>query len=97
MVRAHLEALVHFHESRNPGSPLSLSEMDAGMVAGFERQVAAFEIDIERIEGAAKLSQDKLPADRERIAAGLKSRLCGDDAAIANDLLDRPSSRTHER
>jgi transcriptional regulator len=93
-VRAHLEALVRFHEARYPGSPLSLSEMDAEMVAGFERQVAAFEIDIERIEGAAKLSQDKLPADRERIAAGLKSRLSGDDAVIAHELLDRASSRT---
>jgi transcriptional regulator len=92
-VRRHLEALVAHHEARYPGTPLSLGAMDAAMVAGFQKQLAAFEIDIERIEGAAKLSQDKLPADRARIAAGLASRDSGDDAEIARELRGRPSTR----
>jgi transcriptional regulator len=93
-IRAHLEALVSFHEGRFPGSPMSLLDMDAEMVAGFQAQVVAFEIHIVRIEGAAKLSQDKLPADRHRIASALAARGAGDDAAVAADVLDRPSSRS---
>jgi transcriptional regulator len=92
-VRAHLEALVKYHEARYPGAPIALGEMDEAMVAGFIGQLAAFEIDIERVEGAAKLSQDKLPADRERVAAGLRVRASGDDTEIASEIELRPSAR----
>ncbi len=72
---------------------MALGEMDAKLVADFKKQVAAFEIDIERIEGAAKLSQDKLPADRARIAAGLRARGAGDDPSVAREVEERSSAR----
>jgi transcriptional regulator len=92
-VKAHLGALVAFHETRFPGAPMALQDMDAEMVAGFQTQVIAFEIDIVQIVGAAKLSQDKLPADRQRIASGLAARGAADDMRVAADVLERPSSR----
>lgn len=92
-VREHLAALVAFHEQRFSGSPLSLGDMDVKMVAGFQAQLVAFEIDIMEIVGAAKLSQDKLPPDRQRIASGLAARATGDDAAVAAEVLQRPSAR----
>jgi transcriptional regulator len=41
---------------------------DASWVQGMMRGIAAFEIPIERLQGKFKLNQNKMPADRARVA-----------------------------
>lgn len=50
----------------------SLAEVDAALVADFTTQVVAFTIEIESIEVAQKLSQDKTAADHARVRQALE-------------------------
>lgn len=58
--------------------PWRMQNLPEGMAAGMTRGIVGFEIDIERLEGKAKLSQNKTVADREKAAAMLEA-LGGED------------------
>ena len=55
----------------------------AGLVEGMLRGITAFEIEIARLEGKRKLSQNKTAADRRGVAAGLRATGRPEDAALA--------------
>lgn len=80
-VRAILCDLMRQQE---PASPL-LGRMSEPSFAGMMRAIVAFEIELDTIEGAAKLSQNKCLATRGNIAARLRERFDDD----ARDIADR--------
>jgi transcriptional regulator len=61
-----------------PWDPARLPERVAD---GLQRAIVAFELPIERLTGKRKLSQNKAPADRDGVVAGL--RASGDAASLA--------------
>jgi transcriptional regulator len=61
-----------------PWDPAGLPERVA---EGLQRAIVAFELPIERLTGKRKLSQNKAPADRAGVVAGL--RAAGDPASLA--------------
>lgn len=62
-VRALLADLVHVYESPGPEA-WSFEALPADYVAGMQRGIVAFEIPIARLEGKAKLSQNRDAVDR---------------------------------
>jgi transcriptional regulator len=64
-VRALLADLVHIYEGAGPGA-WSFEALAEDYVAGMQRAIVAFEIPIERLEGKAKLSQNRDAVDQGR-------------------------------
>ena len=79
-VRAHLERLLAVHESAMQ-RPWSLAGQPADFVAAMLKGVVGFEIPLTRLEGKAKLSQNRPAADRAGAIAGLRDS--GDPVAMA--------------
>jgi len=79
-VRALLGRMAAQYEAgaATPWDPAGLPERVAD---GLQRAIVAFELPIERLEGKRKLSQNKAPADRAGVVAGL--RAAGDPASVA--------------
>jgi transcriptional regulator len=65
-VRAFLADLVHGYERANLPSSWSCETLPGDDVDRVQRGIVAFEISIERLEGKAKLSQDRDAVDRAR-------------------------------
>lgn len=74
---ATLRELVDTYEG-GFAQPWRMENLPPGMAEGMTRGLMAFEIEIERLEGKAKLSQNKSAKDREQAAAMLES-LGGED------------------
>ncbi|MGE0657883.1 MAG: FMN-binding negative transcriptional regulator [Reyranellaceae bacterium] len=72
-----LRSLVDTFES-GFDAPWRMDSLPAGQAAAMTRGIVAFEIVIDRLEGKAKLSQNKTQTDRERAAAMLEA-LGGED------------------
>jgi transcriptional regulator len=64
-VRALLADLVHVYEGARPGA-WSFEALAEDYVAGMQRGIVAFEIPIDRLEGKAKLSQNRDAVDQGR-------------------------------
>jgi transcriptional regulator len=73
-VHALLARLTEAHDG-----PGGFDALPADLVARLSRGVVGFALPIERLTGKAKLSQNKTPADRAGVIAGLEGR--GDDNA----------------
>lgn len=69
-VRTLLADLVHVYESPGPEA-WSLEALPADYVAGMQRAIVAFEIPIARLEGKAKLSQNRDAVDQGRTREAL--------------------------
>ena len=69
-VKALLVDLVHTYESPGP-SAWSFESLAADYLAGMQRGIVAFEIPIERLEGKAKLSQNRDAVDQARTREAL--------------------------
>jgi transcriptional regulator len=69
-VKALLADLVHTYESPGP-SGWSFGSLAADYLAGMQRGIVAFEIPIERLEGKAKLSQNRDAVDQARTREAL--------------------------
>jgi len=67
---ALLRRLVATHEDGRP-DPWRLESLPADYLAGMLRGIVAFEIPITRLEGKAKLSQNRPAGDRVRVRAAL--------------------------
>ena len=63
---------VAFYESGFE-KPWETSTQAPGYIEGMATGVVAFDVEVTRLEGKGKLSQNR-PADRERVAAALESR-----------------------
>jgi transcriptional regulator len=63
--------------------PWSIDRLASERLAGLLRGITAFTLDVERVESKHKLSQNRSPADRAGVVAGLKGRATGDDDLLA--------------
>lgn len=72
-----LEALLHAaiarHEGRLDGEPWTAAESSETTWSGLFRGIAGFELEVLAWRPTVKLSQNKSPDERERIAEGLES------------------------
>jgi transcriptional regulator len=66
----HLRLMVERYEGRRPNG-WSVDELKAEMRESLPRGIVTFRMEIARIEGKAKLSQNKPRAERERVIEGL--------------------------
>lgn len=73
-VRALLVRLTDREESGFE-RPYTVDAQDADYLEHMMRQIVAFELPIERLEAKAKLSQNRTPEERERVAAALGGEL----------------------
>ena len=86
-VEAMLARLVDQFEAER-AAPWALASQPPAYRAGMASGVVAFELLIDEIAGASKLSQNRTAADRAGVVAGLE-RLGGDDAAAIARLMTR--------
>jgi transcriptional regulator len=69
-VRALLDRLVHTFEDER-ATPWRMDSLSDSYLTGMMRGIVAFEIPIDRLEGKAKLSQNRPPGDQARVRAAL--------------------------
>lgn len=70
-----------FEAGRN--EPWTLDRLPAEFVAKLQAAIVGFEIRISRLEGKWKLGQNRSPADRRGVIAGLAASAFPGDAAVA--------------
>lgn len=66
--------------------PAQAEEMSEGYLARATKAIVGLSMTIERIDGKAKLSQNKLPSERERISDDLRKRDTERSRALADDV-----------
>ena len=79
-VRAHVQELTNQHEAERP-VPWKVSDAPADFLEQMIAAIVGLEICISSLEGKWKVSQNRLPRDREGVIEGLKGE--GTDAAAA--------------
>lgn len=79
-VRAHVQELTNRHEAERP-VPWKVSDAPADFLEKMVAAVVGLEIPIASLRGKWKVSQNRLPRDREGVIEGLKRE--GSDAAAA--------------
>jgi transcriptional regulator len=86
-VRALLDRLVRTFEDGRP-MPWRMNDLSDTYVEGMMRGIVAFEVPIDRLEGKAKLSQNRPVADQARVRAALRAE---DDplASAVAELMER--------
>jgi transcriptional regulator len=82
-VRAFLDRLVRTFEDGRP-APWRMAGLPDSYVDGMVRGIVAFEIPITRLEGKAKLSQNRPAGDQARVRAALRA----EDNALARAVAD---------
>ena len=82
-LRRHLAALSAQFEASEP-SPWSIDDAPADFIDQQMRGIVGMEIQIERIEGKWKMSQNRAAADREAVVRGLRARGRAQDEAVAD-------------
>jgi transcriptional regulator len=87
-VRALLDRLVHTFEDGRP-APWRMDSLPDSYVEGMMRGIVAFEIPIDRLEGKAKLSQNRPAADQARVRAALGAESDPLAKAVATLMADR--------
>lgn len=76
-----LRELIHKYEA--PNSSYRYEEVDSKYIASLKKGIVAFKIDIESIEGKAKLSQNHSDERRQRVIEQLKNTNDPESLAIA--------------
>ncbi len=77
-----LDDLAAIHE-RGAAEPWTAGELDSALREDLLRAIVGFTINIERLEGKFKLSQNRSPADHARVARALAERGMPDDLEMA--------------
>lgn len=77
-----LDTLSATYEAGQP-EPWSLAELDPSAKEALRRGIVAFALPVERIEGKAKLSQNRSAEDRAGVAAALEAAGDADGLAMA--------------
>ena len=90
-LRRHLEALVTRHEAGR-GEPWAVSDAPAAYVEQQERAIVGVRIEITRLEGKWKMSQNRSAADIDGVVRGLGSSPAHDDHAVA-EIIERVRPR----
>jgi transcriptional regulator len=89
-VRATLERLVHTFENGR-AAPWRMDALPEPYLAGMMQGIVAFEIPIDRLEGKAKLSQNRPEGDQARVRAALAAEDDPLARAVAALMADRPT------
>lgn len=85
-VMAHLRELVDIHEAAfDP--PWSLDRAAEGYVQSLLKEIAPFTLEIERLDGKLKLSQNRSAADRKGVIVGLREQ-AGEEGRRVAALMD---------
>ncbi len=87
-LRAHLEQLVADHESRE-AVPWKVSDAPSDYIETMLGGIVGFELDIVRLEGKWKASQNHPAANREGVIEGLRGRATSTAAAMAEIVRER--------
>lgn len=82
-LRTAVDALVTRHEAHRP-EPWSSADAPQRYIEGQLRAIIGIEVTVERIEGKAKLSQNRSDADRQGVVAGLRREDSPAAAAVAD-------------
>jgi transcriptional regulator len=88
-VRGLIERLVRAFEDGRP-APWRIDGLPDAYVQGMMRGIVAFEIPIDRLEGKAKLSQNRSTGDRARVRAALETADDASARAVADLMADLP-------
>jgi len=88
-LRSLVERLTDAHEAAQP-HPWAVGDAPDDYVAQMLRAIVGIEIQVERVRGKWKLSQNRSDADRAGVAAGLAARP-GDEAQAMAALVSRPA------
>lgn len=89
-LRRQVDDLTAVHEGRFP-EPWSVSDAPAEFVEAQLRGIVGVEIEIARMEGKWKMSQNRPEADREGVVAGLRE--LGGEAAVVGEMVADLSRR----
>lgn len=81
-LRAMLRALVDRYEAGR-ASPWTMDGLPEDYMRGMVKGIVGLEIEIERLEGKLKLSQNRNAADRRNVIAALAASALADDRALA--------------
>ena len=79
----HVSELTDLQEAGTP-TPWATSDAPGNFIEVMSRGIVGMRFTIERIEGKAKMSQNRELPDREGVVAGLKSRAGEGDAKVAD-------------
>ncbi|WP_133364776.1 FMN-binding negative transcriptional regulator [Qipengyuania sediminis] len=85
-LEAFLHALIDTHEGRLSGAPWRAEEASAAMWTKLLRGIVGFEMEIAAWRPTVKLSHKKSPAERARIAEGLRTGGAPALAALMSEL-----------
>jgi len=91
-LRGLLERLTDRHEAGQP-EPWQVSDAPEDHIEKMLHAITGLEIDIERIEGKFKLSQNHPAANRAGVVAGLQQRAHRADEALADLMLQQDNSQ----
>ena len=73
-LREFVRRLSERHEAREPASPWQIEALPEPYLASMLKGIVGVEIEVTRLEGKFKLSQNRPAADRPRIIAALEAR-----------------------
>lgn len=90
-LRRQIHDLTAVHESSRP-APWSVDDAPAEFIDQMLPAIIGIEIEISRIEGKLKVSQNRAPEDRAGVAAGL--RAAGDGRSLAMAALVEEAKKT---
>lgn len=82
-VRAHVEELTNRHEAERP-APWKVTDAPADYIEKMVGAIVGLEIPIAQLVGKWKVSQNRLPRDREGVIEGLRREGTDTAAAMAN-------------
>jgi transcriptional regulator len=84
-LRSAVTMLTQQHESRR-AEPWAVTDAPATFVDKQLRAIVGLELSIERVEGKAKLSQNRSEEDRAGVVAGLRSEGAGRESVVAEQM-----------
>jgi transcriptional regulator len=92
-LRAHLEALTLRHERDRP-SPWHVSDAPEDFIAQQMKAIVAVELEIDRLEGKWKMSQNRSDADIDGVIHGLGESNAAQDKAVSAIVRQRRPTRS---
>jgi transcriptional regulator len=87
-IRDHLESLTHRHEATRP-RPWQVTDAPPDYVENQIKAIVGIELQIERLEGKWKMSQNRPPADIDGVIDGLSSSNQSEEQQVAAIVRDR--------
>ncbi len=84
-LRMAVEELTHEHEGRRQ-EPWHVTDAPSAYIEAQLRGIVGVELTVSKVEGKAKLSQNRSRADREGVVTGLRQSARPDDLSVADQM-----------